>query len=666
VTAGAAWQPAGIRGILKLCRRWWSAAERIGLDFAAFSRPEVYTVVEILAIRYVSRLSIRVGHGFGFAGLLALLGAVPCAADSSYGFVRTVEGDADLLSGSSQPAIQASANYPIQVGDQVRVAQGGRMEVVLPDRSLLRLDGNSELKFGRLAWAIDTNDDQNLLQLLQGQIQIAVPTDPTDNRAFRIDTANSSLFLLSSGSYRIFTDGKSWTQAIVRTGFAEVTTDRGTTRLGTGQQALIDGDRSPRVIIQAAPPPDSLEQWADRLDADANAIEAQVPSRSGHISPTLSYAAAPLHRHGRWTRYRGSQVWRPRVSSGWRPYHSGWWIYTPTGLTWVSTEPWGWVTYHYGVWGHAGDLGWVWYPGQRYTPGAVYWYWGPTHVGWIPAGFYSPYSDYHYYAMPPYGYFGAWHGLASHRYPVPHANRRGFQSRMGGDVSNWHDWTFSTYERFGYRDSHRFLKTGAELERLGVFQTEIPKGVITTETRGLTPNLWREPRRILATLESPHSSRPRASGLGRLGAAAMARTPTRPGRADNRFDTRGSQPGRLVRQWDPDLWRRDNLTRPQPISPYRRDTRSASSYSRGSQGSPTVRRTWGDHQTPGLSGPSGRGTSSLSRPVLPGPGRRAIGRSRSPTATPRSGRGMGKATARGRSSTRASGRVSGSGGGGSG
>jgi hypothetical protein len=59
--------------------------------------------------------------------------------------------------------------------------------------------------------------------------------------------------------------------------------------------------------------------------------------------------------------------------------------------TWVSDLPWGWVTFHYGRWTFAGDRGWAWVPGRRYSGAWVDWRtperagdesavvgWGPT------------------------------------------------------------------------------------------------------------------------------------------------------------------------------------------------------------------------------------------------------------------------------------------------
>src|ERR1700689_5327455 len=44
-------------------------------------------------------------------------------------------------------------------------------------------------------------------------------------------------------------------------------------------------------------------------------------------------------------------VFQPNVSDpNWAPYTDGHWAYTDVGWMWVSDEPWGWATYHYGRW----------------------------------------------------------------------------------------------------------------------------------------------------------------------------------------------------------------------------------------------------------------------------------------------------------------------------
>jgi hypothetical protein len=80
-------------------------------------------------------------------------------------------------------------------------------------------------------------------------------------------------------------------------------------------------------------------------------------------------------------------VWQPREaeeSRDWRPYIDGRWVYTDAGWTWVSDEPFGWATYHYGRWVRLRRVGWVWVPGQEWAPAWVSWRTSKDYVGWAP------------------------------------------------------------------------------------------------------------------------------------------------------------------------------------------------------------------------------------------------------------------------------------------
>src|ERR1051325_948383 len=72
----------------------------------------------------------------------------------------------------------------------------------------------------------------------------------------------------------------------------------------------------------------------------------------------------PLSPYGEWIVVGGyGRCWRPaRVEVGWRPYSNGHWELTDAGWYWVSDEPWGWATYHYGRWEMAANFGWIWVP----------------------------------------------------------------------------------------------------------------------------------------------------------------------------------------------------------------------------------------------------------------------------------------------------------------
>ena len=79
-------------------------------------------------------------------------------------------------------------------------------------------------------------------------------------------------------------------------------------------------------------------------------------------------------------------VWQPVVvsDSRWRPYLRGRWICSDRGWTWVSDEPFGWATYHYGRWALLRDRGWIWVPGSEWAPCWVSWRENNSHIGWAP------------------------------------------------------------------------------------------------------------------------------------------------------------------------------------------------------------------------------------------------------------------------------------------
>ena len=79
-------------------------------------------------------------------------------------------------------------------------------------------------------------------------------------------------------------------------------------------------------------------------------------------------------------------VWQPVAvsDSNWRPYSRGRWICSDRGWTWVSEEPFGWATYHYGRWALLRGRGWIWVPGTEWAPCWVSWRENENHIGWAP------------------------------------------------------------------------------------------------------------------------------------------------------------------------------------------------------------------------------------------------------------------------------------------
>jgi hypothetical protein len=69
-----------------------------------------------------------------------------------------------------------------------------------------------------------------------------------------------------------------------------------------------------------------------------------------------------------------------------RPHNVGRWAWTSGGWYWISDEPWGWATYHYGTWYLDPVYGWVWIPDYEWAPAWVEWRYGGDYIGWAPLG----------------------------------------------------------------------------------------------------------------------------------------------------------------------------------------------------------------------------------------------------------------------------------------
>ena len=130
--------------------------------------------------------------------------------------------------------------------------------------------------------------------------------------------------------------------------------------------------QSPRY----GPPPGSRPSY----DYDRDYYEAPTPGVE------VGFFYDELSPYGDWVLTRDyGWAWFPRdVHPYWSPYTEGRWVITEYGWTWVSYEPFGWATYHYGRWVRDSRFGWLWVPGTTWGPAWVSWQHGGGYVGWAP------------------------------------------------------------------------------------------------------------------------------------------------------------------------------------------------------------------------------------------------------------------------------------------
>lgn len=121
-----------------------------------------------------------------------------------------------------------------------------------------------------------------------------------------------------------------------------------------------------------------------------------MPAARAALPPVYRVFYDELAEYGDWVLIEPyGFVFRPRVSFvSWRPYFDGWWQPSDVyGWVWISDEPFGWITYHYGNWFYDRFQGWVWLPGYDWGPAWVAWVAADDWFGWAPLGP-TGYEDY--------------------------------------------------------------------------------------------------------------------------------------------------------------------------------------------------------------------------------------------------------------------------------
>ncbi len=135
------------------------------------------------------------------------------------------------------------------------------------------------------------------------------------------------------------------------------------------------------TAVTAAACTTTVYEPAPEAASEPGPAAAATPADSGEVS----FFYGSLAPYGSWLTVAGyGQVWLPRVNPWWRPYTEGRWVYTNSGWTWDSSEPFGWATFHYGRWLDDPQVGWVWVPGTVWGPAWVAWRSGGGHIGWAP------------------------------------------------------------------------------------------------------------------------------------------------------------------------------------------------------------------------------------------------------------------------------------------
>lgn len=344
--------------------------------------------------------------------------------------------------------IEARVNLPLFAGDEVVTSRRGRSEIRLSDGNVVGLDRSTSLRFTSILGSYEGDGTETVAELQYGHV-IVMRTN-YGRELLRLDTQSASYVASDGAIYAVDTD-RGRDRVTVFDGAVEVRTPRRTSRLRAGDSMTVDDSGAYGLVTDSRGTADEFERWFMRR------TERYGRSSSRYLDRSLAYSEDDFGNYGSWIYVSNFNTWcwRPRVSVGWRPYFYGEWMHGRGGhLIWVSYEPWGWVPYHYGRWGYDSSYGWVWLPGTGYSPAWVYWMYGPSYIGWAPAGWWDCYRPYYEWCYRPYaraGMVDSWN----------------FFGRVNTRDIDFRPWTFTQPNRLvGVRVDTAAITTDAVRQRI--------------------------------------------------------------------------------------------------------------------------------------------------------------------------------------------------------
>lgn len=288
-----------------------------------------------------------------------------------------VQGDVMFITADADDWEPAAVNMPLDEGDSLWCPYGAKAELQLPDGSLLRLDGGSQLN-------LLANEGSFMhFNLAGGRLYLKTFRYGRDN-SLQIDADDTTVVPAPGSRLSLAMLPNAQEDVSIFSGSAYVEGDEGRTRVRAGEQISLEEGYSELLPLN---PPDSWEKW--NLERDRQ--QSIAANAAGYLPEELRIYSGELAANGRWVRTSAyGMVWRPSViiSGDWAPYRSGRWVWRGGDYVWLPAESWGWVPYHYGRWTVIGNYGWCWVPPSRgdvyWGPGYVGWYSTGSHVGWTP------------------------------------------------------------------------------------------------------------------------------------------------------------------------------------------------------------------------------------------------------------------------------------------
>ncbi|MCL1981386.1 MAG: hypothetical protein FWG62_09985 [Proteobacteria bacterium] len=344
---------------------------------------------------------------------MALLFGTWAAADDDQdtilvGRVTHVEGGLLRYVAENKDWVVTVQDAPFGLEDALYADNDAKAEFILPNRTWIRIGGNTQIQM------IALNPETTMVDVASGlarmynknQNTVIKATTPfgyvvaPEGAVFDLYVGDESMELIAIRGTIDFIHEATGSRYEVREQEASLIADSRGIASGNGTVDAAWDDWNGRR--------DSL--WAQRLHSQGQGTE--------YLPVQIRDQAYALEENGRWERvyYEGDYraMWRPtKIVSGWRPFTEGRWSVYYGDNCWIPAEPFGYVTHHYGSWVWVDSFrSWYWMPpvarvidtapglsiGFGWYPGRVGWIYSNNSIGWIPLA-----PNENYYCHHPWG-----------------------------------------------------------------------------------------------------------------------------------------------------------------------------------------------------------------------------------------------------------------------
>lgn len=361
---------------------------------------------------YAVPWSTSLRHGLIMLGLLWLFPGLATAEESDneltlVGRISCLEGKLLRFDNDQEQWIEAETDSPFGEGDALSSDKDTRAELMLPNRTWIRIGSTTQIELKELN-AVETEID-----LPAGTARFY---NKNANGTLKVTTPFGFVKMAGNTSCDLYVDDRA-VEVVALQGAVDFVH-----KSGSDKHDVVAG--SPSLIADAhtissgeGVPARAWNNWNDERD-ELWAKRLRSGGQSArHLPAPLQDDAYVFDQYGRWENvcYGGGYyyLWRPvYVGIGWSPFTVGRWMTWCGDYTWIPYEPFGYTTHHYGHWVYVGNY-WYWAPPLAafsigygapsffmsfgWYPGRVGWIHHPHHhhIGWVPLLPHEPYYCHH-------------------------------------------------------------------------------------------------------------------------------------------------------------------------------------------------------------------------------------------------------------------------------